>query len=130
MRMAGRFARRVRAWATANGVPVIDCKAGERKHEIAEEYLAGHVVRRGVFLILVAGAGLGVEVNRSAGGAITSLQKKTEYVNHYCFHIMDRDWGTWSSRCPGIRRSAVCPETGVRRCRRSPTRTVLCQWWR
>ena len=28
MRLAGRFARRVRAWAAANGVPVIDCKAG------------------------------------------------------------------------------------------------------
>ena len=30
MRLAGRLARRVRAWAKANGVPVIDCKAGER----------------------------------------------------------------------------------------------------
>ena len=40
MRLAGRFARRVRAWAAANGVPVIDCKAGQRKHRIAEEYLA------------------------------------------------------------------------------------------
>jgi len=42
MRFAGRFARRVRAWAGANGVPVIDYKAGERKHEIAERYLAEH----------------------------------------------------------------------------------------
>ena len=40
MRMAGRFARRVKAWAAVNGVPVIFCKAGERKHLIAEEYLA------------------------------------------------------------------------------------------
>ena len=62
MRMAGRFARRVRASANAHGIPVIDCKRGERKHEIAEEYLATHRVERGVFLILVAravGAGLG-----------------------------------------------------------------------
>ena len=29
MRLAGRFARRVRGWARANDVPVIDCKAGE-----------------------------------------------------------------------------------------------------
>ena len=28
MRMAGRFSRRVRGWAAANGVPVIDCKPG------------------------------------------------------------------------------------------------------
>ena len=47
MRLAGRFARRVRAYAEANGVPVIDCKAGERKHLIAEEYLANHPVGRG-----------------------------------------------------------------------------------
>ena len=39
MRMAGRFARRVRASAAAHGIPVIDCKRGERKHQIAEEYL-------------------------------------------------------------------------------------------
>ena len=34
MRMAGRFSRRVRAWATANQIPVIDCGRGERKHRI------------------------------------------------------------------------------------------------
>ena len=56
LRMAGRFARRVRASAAAHGIPVIDCKRGERKHQIAEEYLATHRVGRGVFLILVARA--------------------------------------------------------------------------
>jgi hypothetical protein len=35
-----RMARRDKAWAAANGVPVIFCKAGERKHLIAGEYLA------------------------------------------------------------------------------------------
>jgi hypothetical protein len=39
MRMAGRFARRVRAWGQANDVPVIYCKAGERKHLIADGVL-------------------------------------------------------------------------------------------
>jgi hypothetical protein len=37
MRMAGRFSRRVRAWAKAEGIPVIDCKASERRHRITEE---------------------------------------------------------------------------------------------
>jgi hypothetical protein len=32
MRMAGRFARRVKARGAADAVPVIFCKAGERKH--------------------------------------------------------------------------------------------------
>src|SRR6266545_213718 len=44
MRMAGRLARRVKAWGAARGVPVIFCKAGERKHAIAEDYLATHEV--------------------------------------------------------------------------------------
>ncbi len=57
MRMAGRFSRRVRAWAQAHGVPVIDCKRGERKHQLAEDYLAEHKVGTGVFLVMVAGPG-------------------------------------------------------------------------
>ena len=94
MRMAGRFARRVKAWAKANGVPVIYCTAGQRKHEIAEEYLQTHSPGAGVFLILAAKAPASVwKVNRSPRGAITSLEKKTEYVYHYSFHIMDPAWG-------------------------------------
>jgi hypothetical protein len=94
MRLAGRFARRVRAWAKANGVPVIDCKAGERKHRIAEEYLAQNTVSTGVFMILVARAPATVwKVRRSPAGVIMNLEKKTEYVNHYSFHIMDPAWG-------------------------------------
>ncbi len=94
MRMAGRFARRVKAWAAANGVPVIFCKAGQRKHLIAGEYLATHAVTTGVFLVLVAKAPATVwKVHRSARGVITGLEKKREYVYHYSFHIMDRAWG-------------------------------------
>src|ERR1700751_4857348 len=40
MRMAGRCSRRVRGYARAHDVPVIDCPAGQRKHKLAEEYLA------------------------------------------------------------------------------------------
>jgi hypothetical protein len=94
MRLPGRFARRVRAWAKANGVPVIECKAGERKHRIAEEYLAENTVSTGVFMILVARARATVwKVKRSAAGVIGNLEKKTELVNHYSFHIMDPAWG-------------------------------------
>src|SRR6266487_1617957 len=84
MRMAGRFSRRVRAFAKAHNIPVIDCGRGDRKHQIAEEYLATHPVSRGVFLILVARAAATVwEVKRSATGVIRTLEKKTAYVNHY-----------------------------------------------
>lgn len=33
MRMAGRFSRRLRAWAAEGGIPVRDCRVGEPKHE-------------------------------------------------------------------------------------------------
>jgi hypothetical protein len=94
MRMAGRFARRVRAWANAHQIPVIDCRRGERKHQLAEEYLASHSVGPGVFLILVARASAAVwEVTRSSSGVIVNLAKKMSFVNHYSFHIMDPEWG-------------------------------------
>jgi hypothetical protein len=102
MRMAGRFARRVKGWARANGVPLIYCTAGERKHLIAEEYLEKHSPAVGVFLILAAKAPAGVwKVHRSAGGAITRLEKKTEYVYHYSFHIMDPAWGHMTVKMSG-----------------------------
>jgi hypothetical protein len=44
MRLAGRFARRVRASAAAHDIPVIDCSRDERKHRIAEDYLREHTV--------------------------------------------------------------------------------------
>jgi hypothetical protein len=102
MRMAGRFARRVKAWAAANGVPVIFCTAGQRKHLIAEEYLETHVVTTGVFLILAAKAPAAVwKVHRSARGVITNIEKKREYVYHYSFHIMDPAFGHLAIKMSG-----------------------------
>jgi hypothetical protein len=56
MRLAGRFSRRVRGYAKAHGIPVIDCPAGQRKHDLAEEYLANTTVTQGLFLVLVGRA--------------------------------------------------------------------------
>jgi hypothetical protein len=94
MRMAARFSRRLRAWAASAGVPVIYCTPGERKHLIAEQYLASHQPGPGVFLVLVARAMAPVwKVKRSASGVITHLERKIELVNHYSFHIIDPEWG-------------------------------------
>ncbi len=96
MRMAGRFARRVKAWGQASDVPVIYCKSGQRKHLIAQDHLAARPPSRpGVFLVLVAKAPASVwEVRRSeSSGVIGNIAKKTAYVNHYSFHILDPAWG-------------------------------------
>ena len=103
MRLAGRCARRVRAWAAGNAVPVIDCQAGERKHLIAEEYLRTHSAGPGVFMILVSRAPAMVwDVRRSADGTVLgNLARKRTYVNHYSFHIMDTQWGHLTIKMAG-----------------------------
>ncbi len=103
MRLAGRFARRVRAYAAANGISVIDCVRGVRKHLIAGEYLRTHSVGPGVFLILVARAPATVwDVRRSADGrVIGNIAKKISHVNHYSCHIMDPRWGHLTVKMSG-----------------------------
>lgn len=94
MRMAGRFSRRVRAHAKAHQIPLVDCQPGERKHEIAEEYLPKDANFSGVFLILVARAPAPVwDVQCSKSGKVVNLARKYPYVNHYSFHILDPEWG-------------------------------------
>ena len=52
MRSAGGFSRRVRGYAKAPNISVIDCSRGERKHEIGEEYLTKTTISQRLFLIL------------------------------------------------------------------------------
>jgi len=56
MRIAGRFSRRIRGYAKAHGIPVIDCSVGERKHDLAEEHLAKTKIKQGLFLVLIGRA--------------------------------------------------------------------------
>ncbi len=102
IRLAGRFARRVRAWAAANRVPVIDCTAEDRKHRIAEEFLREHTVGTGVFLVLVARAPATVwKVTRTSSGRIRNLEKTRQFVNHYSFHIIDPTFGHLTIKMSG-----------------------------
>ena len=95
MRLAGRFARRVRGFAKAQGIVLEECERGERKHELAEQYLAAHPTTQGLFMILVSRAVAPVwEVKRSAtSDTLQNLASKKAFVNHYSFHILDPDWG-------------------------------------
>lgn len=94
MRMAGRFARRLRAHAKVHHIPVIDCQARERKHEVAARYLPEEPDYVGVFAILIGRAPAPVwDVKRTKSDKIANIERKTSYVNHYHFQIMDPDWG-------------------------------------
>src|ERR671922_750423 len=85
MRLAGRFSRRLRAYAKAEGIPVIDCRVGERKHDLAEEYLAKTKISQGLFLILVGRAQ--APVWEVSGKHHLERKKPMRYINHYSFHI-------------------------------------------
>ena len=96
MRFAGRMSRRIRAYTQAKQIPLIHCVSGERKHEIAEEYIPEDANFTGVFLILVSRApGVVWHVQRSEEGFISHIVRKKPlpHVNHYSFHIMDSEWG-------------------------------------
>jgi hypothetical protein len=105
MRLAGRFSRRVRGWARTNQVPVIDCKRGERKHRIAEDYLATHTVGTRVFVILVARAPVTVwQVRRPDRGNDAPPGEETTihqplFVSHHGSAVRTCD----DQGCPGIR---------------------------
>lgn len=103
MRFAGRFSRRVRGWAKKRGIPVIDCRAGVRKHEKALDYLPTDPEAEGFFVIFAAKApGVVWNAERSKSGALNLVKKKPmPYVNHYSFHILDREWGHLTVKiCP------------------------------
>jgi hypothetical protein len=101
MRMAGRFSRCVRGWAKKENIPVVDCAAGERKHEVAEERLPADPKQTGIFLVLVNRAPAPIwDVHRYGKGGI-DLRRKQSYVNHYTFHIWDAEWGHVAIRMCG-----------------------------
>ena len=99
MRMAGRFSRRVRGYAKAHDIPLIDCSVGQRKHDLAEEYLAKTRITEGLFLVLVGRAPAPVW-DVSAHHHI-ERKKPMPYVNRYSFHIRDRDWGHLTIKISG-----------------------------
>src|SRR6516164_5676591 len=104
MRMAGRFSRRLRAWAKENEIPVVYSSPGERKHDIASEHLATHKLKPGLFMILVSKApALVWEAQRTGTGKLGPLVPKQPwpYVNHYSFHILDKDWGHLTIKMSG-----------------------------
>lgn len=95
MRLAGRFSRRVRGWAKKNNIPVIDSKAGNRKCDVAKDYLPEDPSFRGIFAVIVGRAPAPTwDAQRSKSGRLDLRRKKPmTWVSHYHFHIIDEHWG-------------------------------------
>jgi len=90
IRMAGRFRRRLRAWAAENRVPIRICNHGEQKHDVAEEYRQRTEIQEGLFLIIEGRAQAPVW---DIQNGFIRRKKPYPYINHFSFHILDRDWG-------------------------------------
>jgi len=93
MRMAGRFARRIYAYAKQANIPCLSCEMGTRKHELAEQYQPTDPAVRGVFLILVARAKAPIWTVKRSDTTLQDIRRKDAFVNHYYFHIQDPEWG-------------------------------------
>lgn len=102
MRMAGRFSRRLNAYVKAHDIPIKYCDASERKHELAEEYLAEHPQSTGLFMVVVAKAKAPRWHVKRVGKYVNLYHPKSlAYVNFYHFHINDPDWGHITIRMCG-----------------------------
>lgn len=95
MRYAGRFSRRVQSFCKKQSIPLVYFQTGERKHEEAEKLMPEDKLFIGIFAVFVSRApSLLWEVKKFDNGSIDiRRKKKTSLVNHYYFHIMDKDWG-------------------------------------
>lgn len=96
MRLAARFSRRLRAWAKRHGVPFVDARRDDRKHEIAEQHRPADPKFRGVFLVIAGRAPAPLRHIRRFGQGGMDVSRKPRpypYVTHYSFHIMDPQWG-------------------------------------
>lgn len=95
MRYAGRFSRRVQSFCKKKNIPFVHFHTGERKHVEAEKLMPENKSFIGIFAVFVSRApSLLWEVKKFDNGSIDiRRKKKTSLVNHYYFHIMDKDWG-------------------------------------
>ena len=77
MRVAGRFARRVKGWAKGAGVPIVYSKGGERNEDLAKGYVPDDPSYEGVFVAIVGRAPGNVwDVEHTADGRIRRIKRK------------------------------------------------------
>lgn len=102
--IAGDFARRVKAYGQKNHIPVVYCELGDKtKHARAERLRPRDPDFEGLFLILVARAPAPVwQIKHSPQGKLLVRRPKSwPLVNHYHFHLIDKQWGHITIRMSG-----------------------------
>jgi hypothetical protein len=95
--MSRRFVASIERFARRRGIDLITFRKGQRKDDIAHEYLAKSTRREGLLFIGKAQEKARVprtETRRDAQGKkYPWIVPSTAMVNHYYFYILDRDFG-------------------------------------
>jgi hypothetical protein len=95
--MTHAFVTAIDRFARSRGIDVITFKKGQRKDDVAREYLANTTLREGVLFIGKAQEKAPVprtETRHDAEGRkYPWIVRGTAMVNHYYFYILDRDFG-------------------------------------
>ena len=102
--MATDVARRAEAYARKNSIVVERCEAGDRdKHARAERARPSDPDFSGRFRIMVARAPAPMWTVRQGKSGPPVLRRATKWpmINHYHFHLMDRQWGHETIRMRG-----------------------------
>lgn len=96
--MTRQFVQQIERFVEHEQIDLVTLKRGERKDDIAKEYLAGYEYEEGVMFIGKAQEKASVirtqkRTNPDTGATYPWLYKSTAMVNHYYFYIYDIDFG-------------------------------------
>jgi hypothetical protein len=96
--MSREFVKDIEAFAERESVDLVEFKKGERKEDLAKQYLAQFTGEEGVLFIGKAQEKAGVirtikRRNARTGESYAWLSKSTAMVNQYYFYCVDRDFG-------------------------------------
>jgi len=94
--MSKRFVDAMERFAETEGVDLVTFEKGQRKDDVAQEYLAEFTGDEGVLFIGKAQEKASVfrtEKRRDARGTYPWLIRSTVPVNHYYVYLVDRDFG-------------------------------------
>jgi hypothetical protein len=96
--MSRAFVHRIEAFIEREGVDLVTFCKGQRKDDVAQEYLASFPGEEGVLFVGRAQEKAGVlrtvgRHNPETGQRYAWLAKSTALVNHFYFYCVDRDFG-------------------------------------
>jgi hypothetical protein len=94
--MSARFVAAIERFVQTEGVDLITFEKGQRKDDVAQQYLATFTRDEGVLFVGKAQEKASVfrtEKRRDARGVYPWIIRSTAMVNHYYVYLVDRDFG-------------------------------------